>query len=175
MAEPYIGEIKLFSFKKIPTGWLSCDGILLKIAQYQALYSVLGITYGGDAKTTFGLPDLRGRVMVAAYTQTTSGAFHQGQTGGSELATLSSLQIPQHNHDFIVSSTTGTVTGVVNGTYAVVENPTPQLLYAPTTGSWVTLENSTLQYSGGGQAHSNIQPYLTLNYCIAVQGIYPPR
>ena len=137
---------------------------------------MLGKTYGGDGVQTFALPDLRGRVIAGA---NPGKQIAVGGNGGAEAVALAMSNMPLHTHSFVVSNVQGTATGIAGGVYAVVQNPVPQMMYAPApagaTGKWVPLEASSIQSTGGGQAHSNLQPYLTLNFCIAMTGLYPPR
>ncbi len=163
MTEPFIGEIRLFGFDFAPVNWAFCDGSLLNIAQNQALYSILGITYGGDGTTTFALPDLRGRVPIQR-----SGNFALGNAGGEEKHTLVTAEIPQHNH-------------VVRANSGNADKPSPGgNTWASNSGYSTTAPNAKMggtalaQYQGS-QAHENRQPYLVVNYCIALQGIYPSR
>lgn len=169
--EPFLGEIRLFPWSWLTEGWHLCDGTLLEIASYTALYSLLGVRYGGDGTSTFGLPDLRGRTLVGC------GANNLGVTGGAENVTLSVLQLPMHRHMAVASQETGTAfTGLDGypaepGEYA--GNPTIPI-YA-TGGNVTPLMDDAVSSAGGGGAHSNVQPSLGLNYCIAMQGLYPTR
>lgn len=173
MAEPYIGEIKLFAFGRIPSSWHTCDGTLLEVVRYQALYSLLGTTYGGDGRTTFGLPDLRGRAIMGA-TTFSGGTFHCGVTGGQEVVTLTAENMPLHTHYLMVANVPAAGTAVKDATYAVVQSPTPASIYAPPTPT-VALASRMLEATGGNGGHENRQPYAALSYCIALAGIYPSR
>ncbi|MGE7694705.1 phage tail protein [Lysinibacillus sp. NPDC094177] len=164
MAEPYLGEVRLFSIHYAPRGWLSCEGQLLPIRQYQALYSLLGTVYGGDGVNTFALPDLRGRVPI----HVSSPSFPLGKKEGKETHTLTTSEMPQHNHQVHGSSSPASVTSPQENVWAEKDN-----LYA--TGTTVTMNPATLSIAGGGQAHNNMQPYLAIRFCIAIQGIYPSR
>jgi microcystin-dependent protein len=173
MAEPFLGEIKFFSFNWPPKYWALCNGSLLPIAQNQALFSLLGTTFGGNGVTTFALPDLRGRVPMHP-----NGTAPQGVQGGVENVTLNTTQIPMHNHAVMVSSKT-------NGAQEEFENAVVALgaigtaaanVYAPATaGSPQPLTPNMVSTAGGTQAHTNCQPSLVGNYCIALNGIYPSR
>lgn len=165
MANPFLGEIRVTSFNFAPKGWAMCNGQLLPIAQNQALFALLGTYYGGDGRTTFALPDLRGRTPLHA-----SSTFPQGQAGGEETHLLTPAEIPAHSHaQGSVAQATGT-------------NPASSVLAAkPRRGSNVYVPAANpVQLAGqgpagGNQSHSNIQPYLTLNFVIALQGIFPSR
>ena len=174
MVEFYVGEIKLFSCQTIPQYWHICDGSQLQANQYQALFAVIGTTYGGNGNPYFNLPDLRGRTPVGA---AAGGAYGLGATGGVETVTLTSGQLPLHNHNFMCTAQPGNVSGIVNAVYGVVTSPTAQNLYTLFDGGAmpVALDSSSLANTGGNQPHTNIQPSLALVFCIATAGIFPPR
>lgn len=163
MAEPFLSEIRIMSFVFAPRGWALCDGQLLPINQNQALFSLLGTTFGGDGRVNFALPDLRGRTPVHV------GSGHTlGERGGEQAHTLSIAELPTHTHVAQGSSTTGSsqdATGNVLGTVAsrIYTNPSALTALSPTT----------IPNVGGSQAHLNMQPFLTLNFSIALQGIFP--
>ena len=165
MAEPFLAEIRIMSFGFPPKGWALCDGQLLPINQNQALFSLLGTTYGGDGRVNFGLPDLRGRVPVH------EGSGHTlGERGGEQGHTLSISEIPTHTHQVAASS-------AATGGNA---NPTGRFLGGGnnmyhTAGSLAAMTAATVGNIGGSQAHLNMQPFLTLNFCIALQGIFPSQ
>lgn len=166
--DPYIGEIKQTAFPFAPKGWFLCDGRILPIRQYQALFSLLGTSYGGDGRNTFALPDLRGRMpMHATYNQWV------GTSGGAYTHTLSVAEMPSHRHSLMASATpshSGDPSGKVLGaTEAGGLN-----ILRQADGS-AALHPASLSNSGGGQPHSNMQPYLVCNFMIAYEGIYPPR
>ena len=165
MAEPFLSEIRIFSFNFAPRGWATCDGQLLPINQNQALFSLLGTTYGGDGRTTFALPNLQSRTPIHV------GSGHTlGERGGEEAHTLSTSEIPAHVHSLAASSTSaggnaspsGRFLGGGNNVYHAESNLTP-------------LASGSIANAGGSQAHLNMQPFLTLNFCIALQGIFPSR
>jgi microcystin-dependent protein len=162
MAEPFLSEIRIMSFGYAPKGWAMCNGQLLPINQNQALFSLLGTTFGGDGRVNFALPDLRGRVPIHV------GSGHTlGERGGEQAHTLSIAEIPTHAH--VLNGTNG------NGTTDV---PTGNVLAAAaslygTTNSLVSLQAQSVTNVGGSQAHLNMQPFLTLTFCIALQGIFP--
>lgn len=178
MIDPLIGQIVLFAFPRAPRGWAVCDGQLLQIAQNQALFSLLGTTYGGDGRTTFGLPDLRGRVPVSFGKAPGQPAYALGQKGGEEAITLTPGQIPAHRHALqAASGRSGAPTGT----------PGPDVAFGPAAGAGVTpyvpapsgvpatLAAGAVASAGGGQPHDNMMPTAVMNYCIALEGIYPPR
>jgi microcystin-dependent protein len=164
MAEPFLSEIRIMSFVFAPKGWALCNGQLLPINQNQGLFSLLGTTFGGDGRVNFALPDLRGRVPIHV------GSGHTlGERGGEQAHTLSIAELPEHTHVLNATSTDANVaipTGNLLGRMAPA-NPyiAPQNLGAMNAGSAANV--------GGSQAHLNMQPFLTLSYCIALQGIFP--
>ncbi|WP_100405648.1 phage tail protein [Bacillus solitudinis] len=164
MAEPFIGEIRCFSFPFEPKGWAPCNGQLLSIAQNQALYAILGTTYGGNGTTTFGLPDLRGRAPVHKGNQITL-----GQSAGEESHTLTMNEMPAHTHTINASTVAANKIETNNNVWA--NNGKND--YALQSNGVMSPE--ALSSTGGGQAHSNMQPYNVANYCIALIGIFPPR
>lgn len=172
--DPFIGQLMLVCFNYAPQGWMLCDGSLLPISQYQALFSLLGTTFGGNGTTNFGLPDLRGRVPVGA---TLSGAGTQltprkmGEAGGSEAVTLLLPQIPMHTHLVVTNDSSEALNTSANH---FLGGGGRTAVYADTAGS-TTLAPTALSAAGGSQAHDNMQPYLGLNWIIAVNGIWPSR
>ncbi len=165
MAEPFLGEIRLMSFVEPPKGWAQCSGQLLPINTNQALFALLGTTYGGNGTTNFALPDLRGRVPIHR-----SQSHIQGERAGEQAHTLTLSELPQHTHRVRASSaaTGGTATPAgkfLGGGNNVYRNG----------GASTTLSGETVTNAGGSQAHLNMQPFLTLNFCIALQGIFPSR
>ena len=166
MSEPFLSEIKIFSFGSIPRGWAACNGQFLPINQNQALFALLGTTYGGNGQTTFALPDLRGRIPIHF-----GGGFNQGQVGGQEAHTLTISEMPTHTH--LVNTTANPATSASpNNTvgYARAGNN----LYAGAAG-FVAMHQQTVANTGGSQAHPNMPPYLTLTFCIALIGIFPSQ
>lgn len=161
--DPYLGEIKILACTFAPRGWAFCQGQLLAIAQNQALFSLLGTTYGGNGVNNFALPDLRGRVPMHA-----GGGFTLGEAGGEEVHTLNSTELPAHTHGvngFNTPATTASATG-------------NKLAGATAYASAVTLaalNPQSVAVAGGSQAHENRQPYLALNFCIALTGVFPSR
>jgi len=164
MAEPFLSEIRLMSFDFPPKGWAFCNGQLLPINQNQALFSLLGTTFGGDGRVNFALPDLRGRVPIHA------GSGHTlGERGGEQAHTLSIAEIPTHAHVLQASPSDGNVP-IPPG--AVPASAAPNALYGAPE-SLAALDPGTVTNVGGSQAHLNMQPFLTLSFCIALQGIFP--
>lgn len=167
MAEPFLSEIRLMSFGFPPKGWALCNGQLLPINQNQALFSLLGTTYGGDGRATFGLPDLQGRLPMHM------GSGHTlGERGGEQGHTLSISEIPTHVHNAVGSSNTAVNTPVANTSLYGVSNP--QQVYAA-AGNLAAMSPQFLTNVGGSQAHLNVQPFLVLSFCIALQGIFPSQ
>ena len=166
--EPFLGQIQAFGFNFAPRGWAHCNGQLLPISQNEALFSLLGTTYGGDGRTTFGLPDLRSRVPVHQGQGTGLSNRPMGQRSGVEAVTLSAAEMPSHNHSLHGIKKAGQSAGPE---YGVVRDD-----YAPSSGTPnVSLGTNTVMPTGGNQAHYNMQPYLVINYCIALEGLYPSR
>jgi microcystin-dependent protein len=162
MAEPFLSEIRLMSFVFPPKGWALCNGQLLPINQNQGLFSLLGTTFGGDGRVNFALPDLRGRVPIHV------GSSHTlGERGGEQAHTLSISELPTHTH-FVNATSDAATTNVATGTYLGVVNNA----YGP-PGNLVALAASEVGNAGGSQAHLNMQPFLTISFCIALQGIFP--
>jgi microcystin-dependent protein len=164
MAEPFLAEIRLMSFNFPPKGWALCNGQFLPINQNQALFSLLGTTYGGNGQTTFALPDLRGKTPMHM------GSGHTlGETGGQEATTLNITQLPTHTHQ-AASVNASASTNSPNGAYLAASTA---VYHGPT--SLISLSPATITTVGGSQAHTNMQPFLALNFCIALQGIFPSQ
>lgn len=175
--EPLLGSIQAFAFNFAPRGWAQCNGQLLPISQNQALFSLLGTTYGGDGRTTFALPDLRGRTALNQGQGPGLSSYGIGTRGGSEQNTLNQNQLPSHTH----TATTHCQDGSANsntpvGTVWAAEAGGTSATYS-SAGSNQTMSASavTVSNAGNSQPVNNMQPYLTLNYCIALQGIFPSR
>jgi microcystin-dependent protein len=174
MADPFVAEIRIFPFNFAPRGWAFCDGQLLPLSQNTALFSLLGTTYGGNGLSNFALPDLQGRAPIH-----TGGAqpgpglsfYDLGQTGGSDTVTLLESEIPAHNHAFRGNNTLGDAPLPTDHALARYANAYQQT----TNQNLVQMNPNALPPAGGDQPHNNLQPYLTLNFCIALQGVFPPR
>ena len=174
MSNPFVGEMRVFGFNFPPRGWALCNGQLLPINQNQALFSLLGTTYGGNGTTTFALPNLQSRVAASFGNGPSLSPMTQGQTGGLENVTITTSTFPQHTH--AVAATTSVANKrPPGGKYFAADNASIADFYrAPTTP--VALDSRSLStVSGGSQAHNNMQPYTVLSYCIALQGIFPSR
>jgi microcystin-dependent protein len=180
MSDQYLGEIRLFGGSFAPNGWALCNGQMMSINQYAALFSLLGTTYGGNGTTTFGLPNLQGAVPVHQGTARSGSVYQLGQTGGTENVTLLASQMPSHNHLVGVSNLPGTQVDPTNGLIAETNtgdarNPittTQNYAPAPSTG---TMAPTAVSMAGGNGAHANMQPYLAVTFIIALVGIYPSR
>jgi microcystin-dependent protein len=167
--EPFLGEIRLFAGTFAPRGWALCEGQLLPIAQNTALFSLLGTMYGGDGRTTFGLPDLRGRAPMAWGQGPGLSPYTQGEMIGSPTVTLTAQQVAPHQHALGASGNDVDVASPAGASPGLAQSP----LYRPDAGS--TAAASMVGAVGSGQAHPNQQPYLGLVFIIALAGIYPPR
>jgi microcystin-dependent protein len=166
MRTPYLGELKLAAFNFAPKGWALCNGQVLSIAQNQALFSLLGTQYGGDGRTTFALPNLQGAVPLGV-----GPAYAQGQRGGEQLVQLTLVQMPVHTHTPLAANAAGTQPTPRNGVWA--QDSGGNAMFAPTADT--TMSGAAVGTQGSGAGHNNMQPYLVLNWIIALQGIYPSR
>jgi microcystin-dependent protein len=172
MADPFVAEIRIFPFNFAPTGWAFCDGQLLPLSQNTALFSLIGTFYGGNGKSNFALPDLQGSAPIHQGQGPGLSLYDLGQQGGSESVTLLTSEMPVHTHT--VQADTGDP--------ADTTNPGPTVAFAQASGQFyqpppanTNLAFQTLAVSGGSLPHNNMMPYLTLNFCIALQGVFPPR
>lgn len=166
MNEPFLGEIRPFSFNYPPKGWATCDGQLLPIGQNTALFGLLGTMYGGDGKTTFGLPDLRGRAGMHVGPHNP-----QGVGGGQESVTLTTAQIPAHTHVANCSNVPGNRSSPTGKFWA--QDSGGNFTFNSAGGA--TMAATVIGTAGGNQAHTNMQPYFVLNFCIALQGVFPVK
>jgi len=164
MAQPFLGEVKIISFNFPPKGWAFCNGQFLPINQNQALFSILGTTYGGNGQTTFALPDLRGKIPIHV-----GQGFTEGQAGGEVAHTVKMSEMPAHNH-FVQGLTDNANVAVATNAYFASTNN----LYT-TAANLATIAPDSLTNFGGSQPHNNLQPYLVVNFIIALQGIFPSR
>jgi microcystin-dependent protein len=173
MANPYVGEIRMFSCNFAPLGWAFCNGQLLSIAQNTALFSLLGTQFGGDGKSNFALPNLQGCFPNNQGQGAGLSDYFIGQTGGSAAVTLLTSEIPAHAHS-IACAATGNSTSPSNAVFGGAPRGKAPA-YASSTGPKVNMSTAAVAIAGGSQPHSNMPPFLVLNFCIALQGVYPPR
>ncbi|MER2176199.1 MAG: tail fiber protein [Stenotrophomonas maltophilia] len=175
MSAPFVGEIRMFGFNRVPSGWFSCNGALVSIAEYDVLFMLLGTTYGGDGQSTFGVPDLRGRVPLHMGQGPGLSNRPLGTLSGSETVTLTLPQMPAHTHGLSVAGGAATLEGPV-GT-ALPGAVSGETFYVTDTNGATALEMEALAVtsSGGNQAHENCMPTLTVQYCIAWAGIFPSQ
>src|ERR1700688_381377 len=168
MSTPFLGMIITVGFNFAPRGWALCNGQLMPISQNTALFSLLGTTYGGNGTTTFALPDLQSRVPVHQ-----GSSYIMGQVGGVENVTLTTQEIPAHSHAIVATSNAATLKRPVTNTFYAASSSGNNFYEAGTT--LTALASNTVSSAGVGQPHSNIQPYLTLNWCVSLFGIFPSR
>ena len=171
MAQPYIGEIRMFAGNFAPAGWMFCDGTQLAISENDALFTLIGTTYGGDGQETFNLPDLRGRVPIHQGSAPGGSTYTIGQTGGSESVTLTTQQIPAHNHTLMATTAVGTQVNPGGNLLANSQGPQPYIQESPDAG----LNPQALAPVGGSQPHENLQPFLGISFIISLYGLFPPR
>ena len=169
--DPFVAEIRIFPFNFAPKGWAFCDGQILPLSQNTALFSLLGTTYGGNGQSTFALPDVQGRVPLHPGQGPGLSLRDLGEEGGSETVTLLLSEIPVHSHSLTASASDGISTSPEANLFAQGAGIQEWGTNAPNT----QFAPQALAPAGGDQPHNNLQPYLTLNYCIALQGIFPPR
>jgi microcystin-dependent protein len=173
MADPFVAEIRIFPFNFAPRGWAWCDGQIMPISQNTALFSLLGTTYGGNGKSNFALPDLQGRAPMHPGQGPGLSLHDLGETGGSETVTLLESEIPAHAHALMAQGAPADTNVPVGNSIARVIGATP---YLPPAGApLAAMSDQALAPAGGDQPHNNMQPYLTFYFCIALQGVFPPR
>ena len=166
MAQPYVGEIRMFAGNFQPAGWMFCEGQLLPISQNETLFQLIGTTYGGDGQSTFAMPDLRGRIPIHQ-----GNGFSLAETGGAEEITLTVQQIPAHTHPFLGSDTSGGGTSPAGATFA--RNASVDGYTTDTSVGFVNLAPQAVSLVGGSQPHTNFQPYLCVDFIISLFGIFP--
>jgi microcystin-dependent protein len=174
MADPFVAEIRIFPFNFAPKGWAWCDGQLLPLSQNTALFSLLGTTYGGNGKSNFALPDLQGRAPMHPGQGPGLSLHDLGETGGSETVTLLESEIPAHSHAMRVG-VQDNADNAVPGPSKILGKSAGAFAYVAPTPPLVFMSDQTLAPAGGDQPHNNLQPYLTFYFCIALQGVFPPR
>lgn len=169
MAQPYVGEIRMFAGNFAIAGWMFCEGQLLPISEYETLFNLIGTTYGGDGQATFGLPDLRGRLPIHQ-----GSGFVLAQTGGVEQVTLTANQIPAHTHQMSATANAASATAP-SGSVVLARALTPTITPYGSDNPSTPLSPSTVSSLGGSQPHSNFQPYLCVNFIISLFGIFPSQ
>jgi|SRR5579885_2887545 len=173
MSDQYVAEVRAFPFNFAPKGWAFCDGQILPLSQNTALFSLLGTYYGGDGKSNFALPNLQGNLANCQGQGSGLSSYYVGQQSGVEYVTLLQTEIPVHNHNLLGDTFNApNMNGPTGGTLS--SNPNTKI-YTNATSPVVQLAPQALAVAGGSQPHNNMMPFLTLNFCIALQGIYPPR
>jgi microcystin-dependent protein len=173
VADPFVAEIRIFPFNFAPKGWAFCDGQLLPLSQNTALFSLLGTTYGGDGKSNFALPNMQGNAPMHPGQGPGLSLHDLGETGGSQTVTLLDSEMPAHSHSLNASNQPGE--DPAPGSTEALARSTGANLYQTSATGLVQLAPQAVAPAGGDQPHNNMQPYLTLNFCIALQGVFPPR
>ncbi|MNS86499.1 Phage Tail Collar Domain protein [compost metagenome] len=169
--DPFVAEIRIFPFNFAPKGWAWCDGQLLPLSQNTALFSLLGTTYGGNGMSNFALPDLQGRAPMHPGQGPGLSLHDLGESGGTETVTLLESEIPSHNHNLIVSSLNSQSTTPINNNLG---RGNPVKVYT-SGGSMTTMGIQSIAPTGSDQPHNNLMPYVTMYFCISLQGVFPPR
>lgn len=172
MADPFVAEIRMFPFNFAPRGWAFCDGQLLPLSQNTALFSLLGTTNGGNGKSNFALPNLQGRAPMHPGQGPGLSLHDLGETGGTETVSLLESEIPSHTHAQRAAIDPGDLFAPANNALAVSVGAA---MYQTSAAQLVNMSDQSLAPAGGDQPHNNMQPYLTVNFCIAMQGVFPPR
>lgn len=172
--QPFVGQVIAVGFNFAPVGWVLCNGQLLPIAEYEVLYTLIGTTYGGNGQTTFAVPDLRGRSPLGQGTGPGLPPAVIGQAGGSENVTLTTAQVAAHSHTLLASSSSGTTSTPSSSTVLAAQSNPAVTMYGTVAGN-VTLSPPSVGMTGGSQPHENRQPFNTVNYIIATEGIFPSQ
>ena len=172
--DPFVAEIRIFPFNFPPKGWAFCQGQILPLSQNTALFSLLGTTYGGDGKSNFALPNLQGNAPMHPGQGPGLSLHDLGETGGSDTVTLQVSEMPSHPHTLMASVENGTQ-GTLAAGVDIESSVGGQLYQSNTSANLAAMNAGALSPAGGSQPHNNLMPYLTLNFCIALQGVYPPR
>lgn len=170
MGQPYVGEIRIFAGNFPPAGWEFCQGQLLAISENETLFQLIGTTYGGDGQTTFGLPDLQGRIPVHQGTGPSGQTYQLGEKAGVESVTLSSTQVPVHTHALMAASTPGTIASPHNAVFATHRD---HKVFANTNAPTGNFPSTMVAATGGAQPHDNLPPYLCVNFIISLFGVFP--
>ncbi len=169
MAQPYVGEIRMFAGNFAPAGWMFCDGQLLPISENETLFQLIGTTYGGDGESTFALPDLQSRVPIHMGTGKDGATYQLAEASGTEQETLTIQQMPSHTHAFLGSSTAATLTSPKDSVVAT----SAQVDYLTIATASVAMNSNAITPAGGSQPHENCQPFLCINFIISLFGIFP--
>lgn len=179
MSEPFVAQISIFGFNFAPKGWALCQGQLLPISQNTALFSLLGTMYGGDGRVTFGLPDFQDRVPLSFGQGAGLEEYLEGAEGGAPTVTLTNGEMPIHNHSLNATSANGAAEASSNGQPAKATSgglsSSNNVFFYSSAAPNTQMSPSAIGVAGGGQPHNNMQPFLTLNFCIALQGVFPAR
>jgi microcystin-dependent protein len=173
--DPFVAEIRIVGFNFAPQGWASCDGQLLPLSQNTALFSLLGTQYGGDGKSTFGLPNFQGSVPIHTDQYSGAGQYPIGATGGEQTVTLLQSEMPSHPHTMQGRPVVANVYTAASNTSIAKPDPATNLAYQTAASSLTNLNAQAVTVAGGSNPHNNMQPYLTLFFIIAMQGVFPPR
>ena len=175
MAEPFLAEIRIWANNFAPSGWATCNGQLMPISQNTALFALIGTTYGGDGRTMMALPNMQGRAPMHPGLGPGLKDRRLGDLGGTETVTLTSAELPPHNHSMMAQQLSRFSTGdTLDPVGNVLAGPSTGSAYVD-TGKVVAMADQALQPAGGGQPHNNMQPFLTLNFCIALRGVFPSK
>jgi microcystin-dependent protein len=172
--DPFVAEIRIFGFNFAPKGWAFCNGQLLPLSQNTALFSLLGTTYGGDGKSNFALPNMQGNAPMHPGQGPGLSLHDLGETGGSQTVTLLQSEMPSHTHTFFANAVVGD-TNAPSPNVSLTRSHNATAYQTTTNQSLVQFASNAISPAGGSQPHNNMMPYLTLNFCIALQGVFPPR